>query len=1787
LLTARASLASPVDITAPVGFVPVHITGPLTLAAHGAADNMQITTGALGDISLGAFINQVHAATNTALTGLPTGDTMLDAHAALTLDVPSSPTFFAPAAHGGADITTSAPSAAAPVVTDDAAGSLADLAVLDVAPPTASDPVGKPGKLFDLLLADLGALNTTLTTPPTSGSLGTPVPVLGTTLGQAMAGQETRGGATYALSGQVLTLTDSGRPFDQLRSIGRRVIIGGTQYVANGLHIVTPAVAATATTPATPAVLDPNALDLQAPTGTSASKPADGTPYAVVDDLTYAVDAMTAAPPTSIDDLLAGLHQVLGAGSSVSFTVDRTPAVPVLKLHVVWPRTYHTTNTLLQTLTLSGSAVPLAGHAGTGEIPIDVTSTTDATLVVPLTGAGVTDPAGHVTVENATRTVHVTSSTAGPLSAAAGSYELDIAAGASVKADLTATSTGPDGGLTAWNTALTTTLSDTSQTCGTDPGAVSGAVCASLPLTGHADAANAGTLTIVVPSGATTLVPTIAGEGALAAALAASTLDLGPLGGGLQNYLDTTKDGLDAAIAGGKVPLVGKDLQMGTDFIGKLKAGFATALPAAKHFAFSTAGDVRTQLQGVFDDPAISDLKVLEGTPTIAVSCDAQLVKPAAPTASTGDTPDTDSSKNDNYVYAVEALSGAHTSQLSPTSSPAVTNLKVGATGRKNTVVVSSVPYATGYNVYRSIDSGSTWHLIGPNVGSGSFDDNLAASTGAAPAGVTSPPDLGRQPCADDAPALSVAAVTLSVTLGQGKIDGATGKCTDAADSKCLSAGLPIDLGLPGIRLHAQKGVDGSPVDGDKVKATLGWTLDLAVTLDKKKGFLVETSSGPQPELRVGAAITLPDSMSASVSFIKAQLTRNSTVPELAAIFSVDLGCKATCTDGQLPITSLLTGGATLKPLVKGNVHIDEHFSTGVGSPGAASYDPSLPGLSGDFKLIAGWASDSPLGFAIDSAPQSFGFFDVKLDAGQFLNAALGPIVKDIVSTLKPVQPILDTISAPIPVLSDLSHLAGGDDVTLVSLAAAFGSGSPTVAKVLTVIATIKQINSVLSSVAAGTAIDIGSLDLNPDTAKTTPTTPDAADSLIKPGGLKGPGVGGAFTSLISQFNTKLGGSASLSDDDPAPTVTGFTFPVLKHPAELLKLLVGEDVELAHFDTGPVGFEFTFSQAFGPVYAPPPVLLTISGSAGVQFRIAAGFDTYGIRQAVERGKVDVAVLDSLYFVTKDDNGQLIPVVHFTGEIAAGAEVSVAFLSVGVEGGIRLTVDFTWNDPNNDGKFRFSEFLGAALQNPICLFNVGGRLSLFLKVFVTIGFSPFDVSFDFTLADITLLDFSVTPDCTPPPPKLGGMDGKTLYLFAGATNGTDAQRGDSWGIKSDDVETWIVRQQGSTYDPNGSTVTVQALGLTEDFTGVTTVVLDARGNNDKQRTIALFQGKEKGDHFTDAVYFYGGAGDDSVKTDTGPAFIDGGPGNDSITTGDRPLTGGTLPAVATAPNVVVAGNGGNDHISVGNAIDHVAGDGHLTGAAVATTVVRNTDGSASVQAVAPGAAALDINSVTAPSAAGNDTISVGLGGGDTYGGPGGDQIAVAQDSPLAGTIADATVSATYRDLGAHIYGGTGPDRISGGSGDDKIFTGGVPGGYDAAHPEASQDVTGTDDALAAGEFNTVDTGAGNDVVVGANGTDLVTGHSKPNQSDIILGLDGRDVLTGGDGTDKIYGGQGDDYLVAQPADVGVNGPDGVDQLGTAAHPVSVKPDTNPSSPKLLVGGGGSDRIYGGDGASTIF
>ncbi|MDX6242267.1 MAG: hypothetical protein QOG10_7224, partial [Kribbellaceae bacterium] len=479
------------------------------------------------------------------------------------------------------------------------------------------------------------------------------------------------------------------------------------------------------------------------------------------------------------------------------------------------------------------------------------------------------------------------------------------------------------------------------------------------------------------------------------------------------------------------------------------------------------------------------------------------------------------------------------------------------------------------------------------------------------------------------------------------------------------------------------------------------------------------------------------------------------------------------------------------------------------------------------------------------------------------------------------------------------------------------------------------------------------------------------------------------------------------------------------------------------------------------------------------------------------------------------------------------------------------------------------------------------LSLFLRVYITLGVSIFSVSFSFTLADVTLLDFSVTPDCEPPPPKLGGTVGDTLVVYAGKF-GKDAQRVAPWGneaaaVKQDTVKVIALHYAQTPDDLTGEDsgfdgFAVEMLGERREYLdpNLKRVVVDGETYTKPMKVTFIGDGKkETGDNAgkTPAVFdkdavVIGGSAADVITTGRGLSYVDGGGGDDVIVTGD--VGGPTSKAV-------VAGGAGTDTITVGNGDDLVAGDASLGSARKDRTVTHNPQDSEQNGATRNLAGVFDWESIADPTtqadggSPGDDTIGLGLGQNKARGNAGDDKIGVAADKPNGSLKAGIN----------RIIGDNGNDRITGGSNADQIFT--------AAEGEFGVDAAGPPDLDAASNVatNTVDTGTGSDQVWGSQGFDQVTSHSQGNQSAKLVGGGNKDILVGGYGTDEVYGGPGDDYVIAEPAEVGPEaGPDSIfgplREVKKLPLPAGVT-----SNAKTLVGGLGNDHLVGGDGPAKMF
>src|SRR5207247_8000755 len=257
--------------------------------------------------------------------------------------------------------------------------------------------------------------------------------------------------------------------------------------------------------------------------------------------------------------------------------------------------------------------------------------------------------------------------------------------------------------------------------------------------------------------------------------------------------------------------------------------------------------------------------------------------------------------------------------------------------------------------------------------------------------------------------------------------------------------------------------------------------------------------------------------------------------------------------------------------------------------------------------------------------------------------------------------------------------------------------------------------------------------------------------------------------------------------------------------------------------------------------------------------------------------------------------------------------------------------FNFDDLDKDGKIRINE-LAALLEandfNPLAVFDVSGKIDLFMRAFVEFLF--FTAEFEF--ARITLFKFEIIPT---KPPLLGSINGDVLTLNLGPNaasriNG-DASDGNEYIKLSMDGGDVVVDQfkVGGTDGTDGtdqSPVQVKGFGR---FSGVHKIIVDGGAGND---TIDLsgvsssidvtVHGGAGNDHII------GGDGNDTIFGDTGDDTLEGGKGNDTISGGD-----GDDVIMGGMGDDTLMGDAGVDTITGGdgkNTLSGGAGDDSLIG-----------------------------------------------------------------------------------------------------------------------------------------------------------------------------------------------------------------------------------------------------------------
>ena len=781
----------------------------------------------------------------------------------------------------------------------------------------------------------------------------------------------------------------------------------------------------------------------------------------------------------------------------------------------------------------------------------------------------------------------------------------------------------------------------------------------------------------------------------------------------------------------------------------------------------------------------------------------------------------------------------------------------------------------------------------------------------------------------------------------------------------------------------------------------------------------------------------------------------------------------------------------------------------------------SLPAVVGTFHAKWGWSHGTP---QANHKPSYVKFDNLYVDAGKFASTFLRPVVTTIKSVTGPFQPIIDTMKAPLPVLSQLYQLTGrGSGVSLYEMMDLVGD----LEMVKRLIGVLDFINH-LPTDKADLYIPLsgpgspGSFNLNPQAMTEGLRAPDQRAALIE-------APSGGANVLGDIFNNLRRKSEAGADDEPVTAPAGFSFPIYEDTSRVFNLLLGQDVVLVRFDAGTLQASAGISESFGPIMVGPiPIEITLAGSVGVEGRFVMGYDTSGIRQLIEDGRGE-GLADGLFIDDFDSRGVDVPEIKLIGTVSAGAGVTLVIVSAGVEGGISLTVALDLDDPNNDGHMRFYEVVGK-LDNPICLFKASGSLDAFLRAYVKVGFSIFSKKWRITIAKVRLLDFSTA--CEPPKPQLANVEDGNLVLNIGG-------RADKRKLQEKVTdEKFVVRQiskpgEGScTEDPDGpkgcTRVSVTAFGYTQEF-GVPPAVPPAvppRGR----------------------IVANAGDGDDEISLEDG-----------AIVPPKAPP--GTIPTVIPFEiEATIHGDDGNDSIKGGHAGDELYGDD-------GEDRISGGDGNDSIDGgpaddILSGDAGVDV----VKGGDGNDAINGGPdsdilygdeGDDDLHGGPGCDGRCAQANPPTS----DNPPPPQHDDKDI-LIGGPGKDTLSGDAADDILLGDDLPALAGLSSAECD----------AAGEFGACYGHLHDERDAARTALDLITA-AADTANDQLQGDDGDDTLLGGPGDDQLLGGSGQDYLAGNRDQDTLDGDD--DDANT------------PDDLDWLYGGPGNDNLYGRGGPDLMY
>ncbi|MEH6644767.1 calcium-binding protein [Sulfitobacter sp.] len=1022
---------------------------------------------------------------------------------------------------------------------------------------------------------------------------------------------------------------------------------------------------------------------------------------------------------------------------------------------------------------------------------------------------------------------------------------------------------------------------------------------------------------------------------------------------------------------------------------------------------------------------------------------------------------------------------------------------------------------------------------------------------------------------------------------------------------------LGFDIGIPGLGLKSEAEMD----------LTIDWALNLGFGLSTKEGFYLDVENALDAEgnevreLEFTATATPRGSITGELGFLglsgETSAGRDidsdgiNETTELTAVVSIDVTDDVQSGDGDnrnhLALSEFGEIGLVLGLEVEAAAVLDLTLgiapsltggNSSSGFPSIMADFDFLWGFENDFVLIGSAESDD-LGSSLAEGMQYLAFNNVELDLGEYITEVLGPIVEKVAEVTSPLQPLIDVLTAPIPLIDVF-----GVNLTMLDIAATSGKVDPGMIKALAEVITLVNTVAELASSNMNLVIPIGDFVIFDNIDGTSEETNPFENGFSGNDVYQERKAGGTLTT--NDVNAEIENKTTSGNADSkkgARTMKGllqangaFAFPILSDPSQIFGLLMGDEATLVTYDLAPLVADFEksfFFSIFGP--------LGVSLNLGIEFvaDFAFGYDTTGISAFIDGDyRNPLLLLDGLYVSDRenaDGTGADVPELTFLGGITAAAELNLGVARAGVAGGLFIEILFDLFDPDNDGKVRINELVSNFVNQtrapdtadqllaPLAIFDVTGEIFARLFAFLKIDLVLFEIDKEWDLVDpITLATFEI--DFFRPPIVASEAANGDLIINTGQFA---AQR--LLGDATDGDETVTVRKvpnSGATGDFYDVEVFTTPGGFGEDSPDTNnrftyqvrkgqTIVVDGGNGND---TIILdgWNGNEV--HFD----IRGGAGNDSISfiNNTTPSgvsakfnLLDGGAGSDTI--------------IGSSGNDLVIGGAGDDEVSGGGGDDLVLGDQASILENVVSSKATATDGRDTVSG-----------------GAGED-ILIGGGNSDTLDGGTGHDLLLGDGGTVSFVSTGIKILSNVRALHnggvTDVDGAGAADDITGGDGHDVIF---AADGNDMVRGNADKDII-----FGGSGFDTIEGGEGNNLIFGDSGRILsslltvssdsfvanlsaLTDASNVNVllERLAIGPDGAgDVITAGSSKDIIIAGMGNDDVTAGAGDDLVLGEGGSDTLRGGAGMDDLR---GGGQGDVLEGGDHNDILDGGTGADTV-